>query len=130
MTRPKNDFLSSELRRSAPGLDSRIAARRFAGAFLMPAETLRAEIGARRKQVSWLELLALKRVFGVSLSALIYLCRELRVFGRSLRKRLCFRAVEENLISQSKVAEVLDISLHSLHHRMYPPFPYGDALAP
>ena len=72
----------------SPGVSSRIAAGRFAGAFLMPGETLRAEVGARRKQVTWGELLVLKQVFGASLSALIYRCRDLRVFGRSLSKRL------------------------------------------
>ncbi len=143
-----------------PGVSSRIAARRFAGAFLMPAETLRAEIGAYRKRVSWRELLALKRVFGVSLSALIYRCRDLRVFGRSLCKRLfdelsaqgwrnppyaepgglagetssrlerlCYRAVEEDVISQSKAAEVLDISTYNLHRQMVQPFQSGDKAA-
>ena len=71
----------------APGVSSRISARRFAGAFLMPAETLRSEIGAHRKHVSWGELLALKRIFGVSLYALIYRCRDLHVFGRTMYRR-------------------------------------------
>ena len=136
----------------SPGVSGRIAARRFAGAFLMPAETLRAEIGARRKRVAWGELLALKQVFGVTLSALVYRCRDLRVFGRSLSRRLldelsaqgwrkppyaepgglageesgrlerlCCRAVEEDVLSQSRAAELLGIPVDSLHRRMHQP---------
>ena len=144
----------------SPGVSSRIAARRFAGAFLMPAEALRAEVGVRRKQVTWGELLLLKQFFGASLSALVYRCRDLRVFGRSLSKRLldeltaqgwrdqpyaepgglpaeasdrlerlCYRAVEEDVISQSRAAELLDIPVHSLHRRMHQPFPNAKSLA-
>ena len=72
----------------APGVSSRITARRFAGAFLMPAETLRSETGAHRRRMSWSELLALKRIFGVSLHALIYRCRDLHVFGKTMFRRL------------------------------------------
>ena len=145
----------------SPGVSSRIAARRFAGAFLMPAETLRAEIGARRKQVTWGELLALKQVFGASLSALVYRCRDLRVFGRSLSKRLfdelsaqgwrdppyaepgslpaeaagrlkrlCYRAVEEDVISQSRAAELLEIPAYDLQRGMHGPFRTMSTRAP
>lgn len=60
------------------------AAQRFAGAFLMPAETLQAKIGIRRKSVSWDELFDLKRIFGVSVQALVYRCREIDIFSNAL----------------------------------------------
>ena len=65
-------------------VDEEKAARRFAGAFLMPAETLRAEIGMFRKSIGWGELFELKRIFGVSVQALTYRCAELGIFNKSL----------------------------------------------
>ena len=66
------------------GVDEEKAARRFAGAFLMPAETLRAEIGMFRKSMGWSELFELKRIFGVSVHALTCRCTELGIFNKSL----------------------------------------------
>ena len=54
----------------------------FAGAFLIPADILRQEIGARRKEISVGELVVLKRRFGVSLQALTYRCKDLGIIGR------------------------------------------------
>ena len=59
-------------------------ANRFAGAFLMPAETLRSEFGKHRKSVSVAELLELKRIFGVSAQALVYRCKELGILSAPL----------------------------------------------
>ena len=72
----------------APKVDSEKAAHRFAGAFLMPAETLRAEIGERRTTIGLAELFDLKRLFGVSVQALTYRCLDLGIFGRPLFRRL------------------------------------------
>ena len=72
----------------APKVDDEKAAHRFAGAFLMPAETLRAEIGKRRKSMGWGELFDLKRIFGVSVQALTYRCKDLGIFGNSLFRLL------------------------------------------
>ena len=72
----------------APKVDDEKAAHRFAGTFLMPAETLRAEIGRRRKSVSWGELFDLKRIFGVSVQALTYRCKDLGIFSNALFRQL------------------------------------------
>ena len=64
------------------------AANRFAGAFLMPAETLWAEVGKRRSSIGLGELFRLKPVFGVSVQALTNRCHDLGIFGPSLHKRL------------------------------------------
>ena len=63
-------------------------ANRFAGAFLMPAETLRSEFGKHRKSVSMAELLELKRIFGVSAQALVYRCKELGIFSAPMVRNL------------------------------------------
>ena len=69
-------------------IDDEKAAHRFAGAFLMPAETLRVEIGKRRKSMGWRELFDLKRLFGVSVQALTYRCKDLGIFGNPLFRQL------------------------------------------
>ena len=64
------------------------AANRFAGAFLMPAEALWAEVGRRRSAIGLGELVRLKPLFGVSVSGLANRCRDLGIFGPALHKRL------------------------------------------
>ena len=128
------------------------AAHRFAGAFLMPAETLRAEIGKRRKSMGWSELFELKRIFGVSVQALAYRCKDLGIFSNTLFRRLfdeferlgwrsppfeepqtikqirpsrferlCLRALVEGVVSASRAAELLGISVHELNRRVGEP---------
>ena len=72
----------------ASKIDDEKTAHRFAGAFLMPAETLRAEIGRHRRSIGWSELFELKRIFGVSVQALTYRCKELGIFSNALFRRL------------------------------------------
>ena len=72
----------------APKVDDEKSAHRFAGAFLIPAETLRGEIGKRRTSVGWGELFDLKRVFGVSVQALTYRCKDLGIFSNALFRQL------------------------------------------
>ena len=72
----------------APKVDEEKAAYRFAGAFLMPAETLRSEIGKRRKSMGWSELFDLKQIFRVSVQALTYRCKDLGIFSQSLFRLL------------------------------------------
>ena len=69
-------------------LDGEKVAHRFAGAFLMPAETLWSEVGKRRTSVGWGELFKLKQFFGVSVQALTYRCTDLGIFSQSLFRRL------------------------------------------
>jgi Zn-dependent peptidase ImmA (M78 family)/transcriptional regulator with XRE-family HTH domain len=132
-------------------VDEEKAAHRFAGAFLMPADVLRAEIGANRSSISIGELVVLKKRFGVSIQALTYRCKDLgiinqatfsrlfKVFAdRGWRKfpfeepetmlpeleepkrfeRLCYRALAERVIGESRAAELLGISLRELDARL------------
>tara|TARA_A100001391_G_scaffold51157_1_gene31199 strand:+ start:4912 stop:5928 length:1017 start_codon:yes stop_codon:yes gene_type:complete len=64
-------------------IDAEKAANRFAGAFLVPADALKSEIGAHRTAVSIGELSALKRRYGVSLQALTYRCKDLAIINSS-----------------------------------------------
>ena len=136
----------------APRLDEEKAAHRFAGAFLMPADALWAKIGKRRTSVSLGELLELKQVFGTSVQAITYRCKDLGIFSESLFRRLfdaftrlgwrtppykepyaregekpkrferlTFRALAEGIVSESKAAELLGVSVHELNQRMEEP---------
>ncbi|MBT2189180.1 XRE family transcriptional regulator [Sphingobium nicotianae] len=78
----------------AADVDEEKAAHRFAGAFLMPADVIRAEIGAHRSMISIGELVALKERFGVSIQALAYRCKDLGILNQATFGRL-FRVFTE-----------------------------------
>ncbi len=132
-------------------VDDEGAANRFAGAFLMPADVVRAEVGAQRSAISIGELVAIKERFGVSVQAIAYRCLDLGIIDkkafsslfkefvkRGWRKepfaeparmapeyeepkrfeRLCYRALAEGVIGESRAAEMLGITLKTLDHRL------------
>lgn len=72
----------------AARVDEEKAANRFAGAFLMPAEALWAEIGKHRKAIGWGELFELKKLFGASVQAITYRCKDLGIFSQTTFQRL------------------------------------------
>ena len=133
------------------GVDEEKAAHRFAGAFLIPADVLRAEIGARRSSISIGELVALKKRFGVSIQAIAYRCKDLGIINQAAFvrlfkvfaergwrtapfkepetmepaleepkrfERLCYRALAEGVIGESRAAELLGISVRELDARL------------
>lgn len=73
---------------AAPGMDGEKAANRFAGAFLITADALRAEVGASRSSISVGELVALKQRFGVSIQAIAFRCKDLGILGPAAFSRL------------------------------------------
>lgn len=136
------------------GVDAEKAANRFAGAFLMPDDALRREIGRQRTAISFGELAQLKELFGASFQAITYRCRDLGILNEAAFKRLfqafneqgwrkepfkepgaldpekeqpqrmerlTFRALTEQLISESKAAEILGTSVRDLTKRMDQP---------
>ena len=68
-------------------IDKEKAANRFAGAFLMPKDLLRSEVGFRRKSIGWDEFINLKQSFGVSAQALTRRCRDLEIIGETLFRK-------------------------------------------
>ncbi len=121
-------------------VDAEKAAYRFAGAFLVPAPTARHELGQRRYTLDLYELHLLKHKYGLSMQAWVYRAKELgiisqtaaeRLFRRFRRegwhrdepgdsippeepgrmKRLVLRALAEDLISESRAAELLGMPL-------------------
>ena len=72
----------------ASHLNDEKVAHRFAGAFLMPPDAMWAEVGKHRRSVSLGELLELKQIFGTSVQAITYRCKDLGIIGESLFQRL------------------------------------------
>lgn len=112
------------------------AAHRFAGAFLVPAEAARRELGLRRNRLNHLELHLLKHKYGMSMQAWIYRAKDLGIINeyvyanlfRTFRqrgwyqkewgeplpaeepermKRLVMKALAEDLITRSRASELL-----------------------
>ncbi len=61
---------------------------RFAGAFLIPAEHLKNEIGSRRTSLGYTELVQLKRLYGVSMWALLMRLCNVEVISDAALKNL------------------------------------------
>lgn len=57
------------------------AAQRFAGAFLMPAEGVRAEVGRHRQAFGHAEIMQLKRFYRVSAAAFLVRCEQLGIIS-------------------------------------------------
>jgi Zn-dependent peptidase ImmA (M78 family)/DNA-binding XRE family transcriptional regulator len=131
--------------------DQEKTADRFAGAFLMAKEMMNRMLGTNRTSISLGELVELKKIFKVSIAALVVRCGQLGVLTKAAyfrlwgeikalgwnssksnepgrlepekpqrMERLCLRAVAEGLISESKAAELLQISVRKLDHLLMP----------
>lgn len=116
------------------------AAHRFAGAFLVPAETARRELGAQRSNLDFSELYLLKHKYGLSMQAWVSRSRDLHIIDENTAERLfrafsakgwrkiepgepliseeplrmqrlIFRAFAEDLISHTRAEELLGTAL-------------------
>jgi Zn-dependent peptidase ImmA (M78 family)/DNA-binding XRE family transcriptional regulator len=117
-------------------VDEEKAAYRFAGAFLVPESKVRFELGAHRDTLNLYELHLLKHKYGLSMQGWIYRARDLGILSESAARRLfvqfrregwhrkepgeqlppeeprrmqrlVLRALAEDMISQSRGAELL-----------------------
>ena len=124
-----------------PGKEQEKAAFRFAGAFLVPADMAKQELGLKRSNLSVFELLSLKHKYGISMQAWVRRARDLNIIsealygklfrefvmrgwrirepGEPLRReesdrqlRLVVRAYSSRLISESRGAKLLGMSVH------------------
>ena len=114
-----------------------------------PKEELFDEVGRRRHALGYAELIEIKQMFGVSAAALVVRLRDLGIIteatlrgvfsgvGRGWRKvepdplerdeptrrfrRLCFRALAEEAISESKAAELLGLPVSEIERIMSGP---------
>ncbi|MXW40079.1 MAG: ImmA/IrrE family metallo-endopeptidase [Synechococcus sp. SB0668_bin_15] len=128
------------------GVDEEKACHRFAGALLAPRQELVRDVGLCRRHFGFSELVAVKNLFGISAAALVIRMRDLgivgetavqnifRGVGRTWRTkepcpldwaeeprrfhRLCFRALAEDVVSESKAAELLNIPVSEVERAM------------
>ncbi len=119
-------------------LNEERASDRFAGAFLLPESAVFSELGEHRTRLELRELLLLKQEFGISMSGILYRAKDLRVIREQYHKsliiefskrgwrksepekypaeephhfqQLVFHALAEEYISESKAAELMNMS--------------------
>lgn len=127
----------------SPELDEEKACDRFAGAFLVPKPSVVSALGENRKWIDHRELALLKAEYGLSMNAWLYRAKDCGVisprkagqlFGYFKKRgwdkhepgeacppeaprrfpQTVFRAVAEDIIGESKAAELLAVSRPSL----------------
>ena len=72
-------------------VDAEKTAFRFGAAFLLPAEELRQEIGEKRSRIQSKELQYLKWRYGMSIQAILYRLKDLRIITDSYYKQWCMK---------------------------------------
>lgn len=126
------------------GMDEEKASNRFASAFLLPQAGVYEHLGTARKSIEPRELYILKHEYGLSMAACLYRAKQLGVISEnkhqslmmffskqgwrkhepgaafpaektSLFEQLVYRALGEQIISESKAAELLQMPLVKLH---------------
>jgi Zn-dependent peptidase ImmA (M78 family)/DNA-binding XRE family transcriptional regulator len=126
--------------RLADGIDGEVACNRFAGAFLIPRQSVMQELGAHRNYIEPKELALLKEEFGLSMAGILYRARDLGIVSPAWRndqaklfrikgwhltepgkpyppekahifEQLVFHALGEDYIGESKAAELMKMSL-------------------
>jgi len=126
--------------RLADGIEEEAAANRFAGAFLAPADEVRKELGEKRTWLEPQELAVLKKAYGLSMQGWMHRAKDLGIMPENhyvaMRKyfnsrgwnktepgeqypkeepqlfdQLVYRALAQDLISESKAAELLRMPL-------------------
>jgi Zn-dependent peptidase ImmA (M78 family)/DNA-binding XRE family transcriptional regulator len=70
-------------------VDEEKAAFRFGAAFLAPAEQLRRDVGEKRSSIQMIELLYLKRRYGISVQAMLFRLRDLGIITNAYYKKWC-----------------------------------------
>ena len=129
------DRLSENLKDEVEG-----AANRFAGAFLVPESEVRKELGEKRSWLEPKELYVLKHAYGLSMGGWLHRAYDLEIISRQnyqkmvayfrgngwhkiepgnqidperpqLFEQLVFRALGEDIIGESKAAELMGLSV-------------------
>lgn len=138
-------------------LDEEQACHRFAGAFLVPKDSVKSCLGERRTRLELQELLLLKHEWGLSMQAWSYRAKHLKIISDATHQELwrhhmrqwkkigiepgarypqektrlfeqqVYRALAEEMLSESKAAELLGMSLVDFHARRKMEFPHDVA---
>ncbi|GMR21672.1 MAG: XRE family transcriptional regulator [Gammaproteobacteria bacterium] len=131
--------------RLSTGLDEETACHRFAGAFIVPKEMVMGALGERRTWLEPQELMMLKHEWGLSMQAWSYRAHHLGITSKEAHKEIwrsylqvwkkaqcepdpqvpqektrlfaqfVYRALAEDMISESKAAELMAMPLVEFH---------------
>jgi len=130
--------------RLADELDEEKACNRFASAFLIPASAMRQQLGDKRHMLEMRELYLLKGEYGLSMQGCLYRAGDLGIIAKNVRERLfmvfvkqgwrkeepgqpyrqestrlfqqlVYRALGEGILSESKAAELLGVTVFQFH---------------
>ncbi|MCO7633670.1 XRE family transcriptional regulator [Pseudomonas guariconensis] len=130
--------------RLADELDEEKACNRFASAFLIPARAMRQQLGDKRHMLEMRELYLLKSEYGLSMQGCLYRAGDLGIIAKNVRERLfmvfvkqgwrkeepgqpyrqestrlfqqlVYRALGEGILSESKAAELLGVTVFQFH---------------
>ncbi|NJK90460.1 MAG: ImmA/IrrE family metallo-endopeptidase [Blastochloris sp.] len=82
--------------RLAPGLDEEKIVARFAGSFILPAESCRQAFGGFRETLSLKELISIKVTWGISLGSLMMRAKQQELITPALSRRFWDRYKAEN----------------------------------
>ncbi|MCP4567776.1 MAG: ImmA/IrrE family metallo-endopeptidase [FCB group bacterium] len=133
----------------AQHLNGENIANRFAGAFLLPRDTVMKELGRHRHSFLIRELIDLKLKYGVSIQCWIRRAFDVGIISKSFytsimidfgkrgwrkkepgelvnrekpkrMERKVYRALRENMVSEAKAAELLNISISTLRELIHP----------
>ncbi len=125
-------------------LDEELACHRFAGAFLVPQEKVKANLGGKRTWLEPRELMILKQEYGLSMGGWLYRARDLGILSKQhfgklwgyfnkqgwkekepepqfpqettrMFEQLVYHALAEDFLGESKAAELLGMSVSTLH---------------
>lgn len=128
--------------RLADGLDIESCCNRFAGAFLLPRQSLINVLGEHRNSIEPRELSLLKHEFGISMTSILHRAEETRIISNNIYRQLraefnergwskkepgkqypkeithifeqmIFHALAEQYIGESKAAELMNMPLES-----------------
>ena len=128
------------------GFDEEKAAYRFSASFLVPQDIAICELGKKRKNLNWEELLILKQKYGMSVQQWVYRAKDLgiisdshlkswfiefnrlgskREFGKPIAnetptrmRKIVFQGLAEEIISSPKAAELLNCSINEIKKSM------------
>lgn len=133
---------------SIPEKDREHHCHRFAGEMLIASEVLKNRVGEKRNSFSCNEIVSIQRQFGISIDAILYRLRDLKIVTDLYYKNYCkkkncqppykefveksrcieedtnrfeslvYRAYTNDLISGSKAADLLNIPESEIYHRM------------
>lgn len=130
--------------RLAESLDEEKACNRFASSFLVPASAIHQQLGEKRHMLEMRELYLLKTEYGLSMQGCLYRAADLGIITQKVRERLfmvfvkqgwrtqepgqpyrqestrlfqqlVYRALGEGILSESKAAELLGMTVFQFH---------------